>query len=197
MLNNTTSIALYDTLGEEASKYVINQTGLSTIACQGDLAAKILKMKIDDKGEKIAHLKNVVAFDKTDDLTELAKEADIKVYSFDEVIAEGKKNTEWKEQVPMLSDCPMFSYTSGTTGDPKGVKLTHQMLVGTVSSLHRCTGDNNKAGPLGIKDTYISYLPSAHSFEACLFSISLTYGMRCGFFSGNVLNLVPVDLPLL
>jgi len=51
MKNNTTSIALYDTLGEEASKYVINQTGLSTICCQGDLVKKIIQMKIDDKGE--------------------------------------------------------------------------------------------------------------------------------------------------
>jgi len=70
MRNNVTSITLYDTLGEDASKYVINQTGLTTIACQGDLVAKILQMKIDDKGEKIGHLKNLVTFDKREDMTE-------------------------------------------------------------------------------------------------------------------------------
>lgn len=91
----------------------------------------------------------------------------------------------------------MFSYTSGTTGDPKGVKLTHQMLISCVTSVRRTTGYNNPKGPLGKNDTYISYLPSAHSFEACLFSIALTYGCRCGYFSGNILKLVSDDLPLL
>jgi hypothetical protein len=39
---------LYDTLGVEATKYVINQTGLQTICCQGDLISKIIDMKIED-----------------------------------------------------------------------------------------------------------------------------------------------------
>lgn len=72
MRNNTTSIALYDTLGEEASKYVIAQTGLSSICCQGDLVKKIVEMKINDNGEKIPHLKNIVAFDKYEDIAEKA-----------------------------------------------------------------------------------------------------------------------------
>jgi len=92
-------------------------------------------MKIDDKGEMIAHLKNIVSFDKTDDFSELAKTADINVYTFDEVIAKGKENTDWVLQEPTTDDCPMFSYTSGTTGDPKGVKLTHKMLVSCVTSV--------------------------------------------------------------
>jgi len=92
-------------------------------------------MKIDDKGEMIAHLKNIVSFDKTDDFTELAKTADINVYTFDEVVAKGKENTDWKIHEPTTNDCPMFSYTSGTTGDPKGVKLTHKMLVSCVASV--------------------------------------------------------------
>jgi long-subunit acyl-CoA synthetase (AMP-forming) len=32
--------------------------------------------------------------------------------------------------VPTPDTCAAFSYTSGTTGDPKGVKLTHKMLLG-------------------------------------------------------------------
>mgnify|MGYP006206115835 CR=1 FL=1 len=48
MKNNGTTVALYDTLGVEAMKFVINQTGLSTIACQGDLVSKHIDMKIED-----------------------------------------------------------------------------------------------------------------------------------------------------
>jgi len=50
---------------------------------------------------------------------------------------------------------------------------------------------------LGPQDTYISYLPSAHSFEASTFTLAMTYGVRCGYFGGNILRLVPDDLPML
>ena len=30
----------------------------------------------------------------------------------------------------------MFSYTSGTTGDPKGVKLTHRMIIGAAYAVN-------------------------------------------------------------
>ena len=40
-----TTVGLYDTLGDEALKYVINQTELTTILCSDDLVDKILAMK--------------------------------------------------------------------------------------------------------------------------------------------------------
>jgi len=89
----------------------------------------------------------------------------------------------------------MFSYTSGTTGDPKGVKLTHKMLVQCSASVNaRLRATNSSLDHL---DTYISYLPAAHSFEQALFGIVCSYGMRCGFFGGDPLLLLKEDLPLL
>ena len=200
--NNGTAVALYDTLGVEASKYVINQTGLSTIACQGDLVSKIIDMKIEDMaaGEdaKLGSFKNIITFD------ELAREdrqrdqeAGVTIYTFAEVLEKGKANTSWTVTEPGPDDCPMFSYTSGTTGDPKGVKLTHQMLVGCAAAVKISTDFNNPMGGLGPDDTYISYLPSAHSFEAALFATTICYGQRCGYFGGDILKLVPEDLPML
>jgi len=84
----------------------------------------------------------------------------------------------------------MFSYTSGTTGDPKGVKLTHQMLMSCAASVEMLAN-------LSPKDTYISYLPSAHSFEATTFTLALNYGVRCGYFGGDILKLLTDDLPML
>lgn len=92
-------------------------------------------------------------------------------------------------------DHPMFSYTSGTTGDPKGVKLTHKMLV------QCCTVGHKHADLVGYgpneTESYISYLPSAHSFEQILFSYCLIYGVKCGFYSGDPLKLVKEDIPAL
>lgn len=82
----------------------------------------------------------------------------------------------------------MIMYTSGTTGDPKGVKMTHRMNVQCVQGL------NIRLKSSGIEafndtDTYISYLPAAHSFEQGAFGCALGTGMRVGFFGGNVLKL--------
>lgn len=89
----------------------------------------------------------------------------------------------------------MFSYTSGTTGDPKGVKLTHRMIITMATSLTVRIGRGSKA--MDEDDTYISYLPASHSFEQGIFGITLIYGMRCGFYGGDPLKLVSDDLPAL
>lgn len=70
--NTTTSVALYDTLGEEATRYVIQQTGLTTICTQGSLVDKTIDMKVNDaklapEDQKLATFANVVSFD--DDVT--------------------------------------------------------------------------------------------------------------------------------
>jgi len=55
----------------------------------------------------------------------------------------------------------MLSYTSGTTGDPKGVKITHKMILSGAHAL------NCRVLPLTFdeSDATISYLPAAHVFE--------------------------------
>ena len=71
----------------------------------------------------------------------------------------------------------MFSYTSGTTGDPKVVKLTQKMLLMAATAVMLRMRRNN----LGLTeaDRYISYLPLAHSFEQALFAMSTIFGIQC------------------
>jgi long-chain acyl-CoA synthetase len=45
-------------------------------------------------------------------------------------------------------------------------------------------------------DTIISYLPAAHVFEQASFMMSVVYGMKVGFYSGNTLALT-TDLEIL
>ena len=90
--------------------------------------------------------------------------------------------------IPSPDDVYMFSYTSGTTGNPKGVQLTHKMILGcayAVSTRVSCGGN-----PLNSSDSYVSYLPAAHSFEQAVFGLALSVGMKCGFFGGDVLKLI-------
>ena len=80
----------------------------------------------------------------------------------------------------------MFSYTSGTTGDPKGVKLTHKAMLTCSQAVNTRFAEEK----ITSKDCYISYLPAAHSFEQCLFGVAIFTGEKVGFYGGDVLKLV-------
>jgi len=192
---NITTVAFYDTLGPDATKYICNQTELTTMAISQDYVDKLSKLKLEDAksdSPKMFRLKNLIVFE--DNLTEeqrkIAKDADINLYTMEEVIMKGREVAKAGEATinePKPDDCFMFSYTSGTTGDPKGVKLTHKMVVQCGFAVNTRLGRNTN--PFSEDDCYVSYLPAAHSFEQAVFGSALIYGMKCGFFAGNVLKL--------
>ena len=62
-------------------------------------------------------------------LRELAKQAGLNLFSLDMVLKTGRNVKDKKLNPPTPDTAFMFSYTSGTTGDPKGVKLTHKMMI--------------------------------------------------------------------
>jgi len=76
-------------------------------------------------------VKFVVSFDPVNaELIENAKNCGLTVYTFDEVVKKGKESmASFNLIVPKPDDVFMLCYTSGTTGDPKGVKLTHKSIT--------------------------------------------------------------------
>lgn len=71
MHTGTASVALYDTLGVDAFKFVVNQTEMVTIVCSGDIVKNIIQRKVDDltagPNRKLHRLKYVVSFDPVSD----------------------------------------------------------------------------------------------------------------------------------
>ena len=59
---------------------------------------------------------------------------------------------------PQTEDLASIVYTSGTTGRPKGVMLTHRAIVSNVQDIAK------EVAP-GEDDLFLSYLPLSHSFE--------------------------------
>lgn len=155
----------------------------------------IKKKDLKEETVKMAKVKNLVVFE--DSLDEAvvsdAKEADLKIYHMNKIIEAGKnaKAEGATDNQPSPDDVYMFSYTSGTTGDPKGVKLSHRMVIQAGAAVQ---GRMKK--PMSEVDCYASYLPASHSFEQAVFACSLVFGMKCGFFAGDVQKLMD-DLVLL
>lgn len=202
MFCKATTVGLYDTLGEEAEKYIINQTEMATIACTSDIINSILKWVLDEKEKEteeapspLRWVKNIICMDNLPENSTLQKadEVGIKVYPFDEVLEQGAKNTAFEKSEPGPDDFCMFSYTSGTTGNPKGVQLSQSNLLYAAV----CVKLRGKEYGFTEDDSYLSYLPLAHSFEQVLFASALTFGTRIGFFGGDLLKLTKEDLPAL
>jgi len=55
-------------------------------------------------------------------------------------------------------DCATIIFTSGTTGNPKGVMLSHANILANAAA-------GLKAQPVFPDDTFLSFLPLSHSFE--------------------------------
>lgn len=84
------------------------------------------------------------------------------IISFSDVLKEGSllEDTSSSWDVVTKDTFYTFSYTSGTTGAPKGVMLTHGNYISSMA--------NNEAFEISDytdEDVYISYLPLAHVFE--------------------------------
>ena len=76
---------------------------------------------------------------------------------------------EQLQKAATFDDIANILYTSGTTGDSKGVILTH-------GQFHAAFEANNKCVPVGEQDRVMNFLPYTHIFERGWAILSLTEG---------------------
>lgn len=170
-------ISLYDTLGPDAVSYIINHSEMTTILCTQDKIKGLLSVT---KG--CPTLKTIIQIESIpvnkDYLTQ-ADEIGIKLLSFGEVIQNGLFKPQ-SPVAPVPEDLASIMYTSGTTGLPKGVTLTHANIMSAAAAAVLIGIE------LKVDDIHISYLPMAHIFERLLQVICFSSGAAIGFYQGVV-----------
>lgn len=182
MYFNYTSIGFFDAMGHSSVDYIVNQTELQTLCATIDYVAKVCDMK---KQGLCKSVKNMVIFDEENlnaQHNTMAQEAQVRLIRFSEVVAAGEGASHLQFRKCSENDYPIFSYTSGTTGDSKGVKLTHRNLFQSVYSATELKTTHH--------DSVLSYLPYPHSFEQFLTFYTVVYGLKIGFYSGDPLRLM-------
>jgi len=172
-------ISLYDTLGPDAVSFILQEAEIKVIVASKDKIPALLQA-----AKSCPLLKLIIQMEKEGDkaIQEQAQEAGIKLISFSEVEDNGAFYSR-EPNPPAAQDLATIMYTSGTTGNPKGVMITHAGLISMISG----------AAMVGIttssNDVHISYLPLAHIFERALQGIFYCEGSAVGFFQGSVLKL--------
>ncbi|XVE89685.1 hypothetical protein DITRI_Ditri20bG0015800 [Diplodiscus trichospermus] len=172
------SVPLYDTLGPDAVKYVVNHSGIQAIFCVPQTLKTLLSFISLIPS---VHLIVVVGGD-DEHLPLLPSSSSVKLISYLKLLYQGRSNLQ-SFCPPKSEDVATICYTSGTTGTPKGVVLTHGNLIASVAAFCRAL----KFYP---SDIYISYLPLAHIYERTNQIICVYHGMGVGFYQGDNLKLM-------
>ena len=164
---------------------------ISSINLNFEIKDANIKYMFIDSQERLKDIEN-----ENKDLTFITHNFCIKepnFYNFDEILVIGKQICDSTGFTPhKAQDDEIFSiiYTSGNTGTPKGVMLTHKNIV---SQLH----DINSLINLQQEEIALSLLPLAHIFERTVMSYYLSRGISIYFVDDiqNVANLLKVVRP--
>ncbi|KAI3788752.1 hypothetical protein L2E82_01526 [Cichorium intybus] len=172
------SVPLYDTLGPDAVKYIVNHSSSQAVFCVPQTLHILLSFL-----SEIPSVRLIVVVGGLDELMpSLPSASGVKVVSFSKLISQGSSN-HYPFCPPKPDDVATICYTSGTTGTPKGAVLSHESMIANVAG-----------GSIGIKfypsDVYISYLPLAHIYERSNQILLAYYGGSVGFYQGDNLKLL-------
>lgn len=189
-LYGLTTVPIYDTLGEEACAFMFAQTNLTTcfLTCN-HVKGIIASQRTGNCGA----LNTMVIMDEenlgADGLKELLDGCGMKWFTLSAVMKAGQAEVHEYANYPS-EQCYTFSYTSGTTGEPKGAMMSHKNVLAA------CNGCNDliKIENDGIR--YLSYLPLAHVYERMLYNMVLYAQGKYAIFNGDVQKLAE-DLKIL
>ncbi|KAI3756880.1 hypothetical protein L1987_56704 [Smallanthus sonchifolius] len=144
-------VPLYDTLGAGAVKYIICHAEISIIFAEETKISEVLKT-LPDTGK---YLKTLVSFSTiTNEQKQMAEKCGLELYPWEIFLQLENKERYDHEVLPskMRSDICTIMYTSGTTGEPKGVMITNESILSILSGVnHHLESMNEEVGWLDIK----------------------------------------------
>jgi long-chain acyl-CoA synthetase len=176
-------VPLYNTLGMEALVHILNQAEIAVVICQ-DSKLEVLCSQVQSCPSVTTVIKIGGAL--SEEEKALAEKTGVKLYCMEEVEVLGRDNKA-EFVLPTHETIATICYTSGTTGRPKGVVLSHGNIIANLAGLYKVIEPQGAPNP---DDTHISYLPLAHMLERVVHCMMFMCGGSIGFFGGDIKLLV-------
>ncbi len=150
LANSLVPVPLHATDTAGNSAFILNDSGAEYLVTVNFARWNALVTSIED----LPHIKQVVLTHESDSGVSFGH---IPYCGIEDWLATGN-DVQDLPAGPAPDDLAALVYTSGTTGKPKGVMLTHRNVVSNVQQISRYM-------PINESDVYLSYLPLSHSFE--------------------------------
>jgi len=190
-------VTAYDTLGEKGLTHSLVQTESNAIFTDNSLLSSLINpLKKANNVKFIIHSEIINENDKRQNgelyidaknsINEILKiRPDIKIISLNDVYELGLKNSEnISINPPKPSDLSCIMYTSGSTGDPKGVVLKHENILAGIAGVSFIIDRNL----INEKDRIIAFLPLAHIFELAFELIAFYWNGTIGYANVKTLT---------
>jgi long-chain acyl-CoA synthetase len=155
-----TTAPIFPTVGYDDLKYILNHSEAKAIF----ISDKSIYQKLAAMEDQLPHLKHLFSFNPVEG-----------VKHFSELLEMGKKNPEQakieniKKSVTE-NDLYTLLYTSGTTGHPKGVMISHKGILSNVMAVRYLA-------PFEKHWKALSFLPLNHVYERVLNTLYLYHGV--------------------
>jgi long-chain acyl-CoA synthetase len=163
-------VPIYHTLTPSAMSFILSDSRCRLVFVENPL----MLTAVDAVRDELPWLENAVMFE---DEGECRRETCLYI---EDLIEEGPAGVETATEFPAISpdDIATIVYTSGTTGEPKGVILSHGNITSNALAVASRFGVNSG-------DSFLSFLPLCHMLEkTCGYYAMLLSGVTIAYASG-------------
>jgi len=152
------------------SDFAVLSLGAVTVPIYPSLTGKQIRTILQNADAEVAIVQNPETAERVKNWPERIKKVILieqavfdhpLVISFRKAMDQGKASPiidRWGWQTLGRNDLATIVYTSGTTGEPKGVMLSHGNILANVENVQHFV-------PISHRDTSLSFLPLSHIFE--------------------------------
>jgi len=153
-------VPMYTSVSPADYKFILNDSSSKIIFCgDKELYNKVMAVRSD-----LTSVEHIYTFDKVDGAEHWSEVTELGKKNFDL-----QKLQQLKDAVSH-ADVATILYTSGTTGIPKGVMLTHDNIISNIIAVEHLP-------PINQEHCALSFLPLCHSYERMLSYLYMYLGV--------------------